>query len=262
MSGAFVDVRNVSMSFAGNEGAFMAIRDVNLTVAPSEFVCVLGPSGSGKSTLLRILAGILEATRGSVSITSGESDVAANDMSGKTRRSALVFQNSNLLPWFSVIDNVMLPLKVHGVPDAEARAKAADWLAKVGLRDVENECPATLSGGMAQRVAIARALIQEPDLLLLDEPFGALDAMTRETLSEELLRTWETVRPSVVMVTHSISEAVLLADRVVIFSGAPGTVVSEIEIDLPRPRLSELRYEKQFIEITRRIRAEISGAIG
>lgn len=257
MSRTTVRVENLTVRFEGNQAVFTAISDVNLTLRPSEFVCILGPSGAGKSTLLRVLAGVLEPTQGKITVQGQDSPAREWKSSDQEPTRALVFQNSNLLPWMSVLDNVTLPLRVEGVPAEKARERGLQWLAKVGLGGVENEWPETLSGGMAQRVAIARALISEPDLLLLDEPFGSLDAITRETLSEELLRMWETVRPTVLMVTHSVSEAVLLADRVVVFSPPPGRIIAEVEISLPRPRREDQRYEPEFIALTKRLRGLI-----
>lgn len=257
MSRTTVRVENLSVQFEGKFAAFTAISDVNLTLFPSEFVCVLGSSGAGKSTLLRVLAGVLEPTQGAITVQTDDGCPRVWKSSDPEPTRALVFQNSNLLPWMSVLDNVTLPLRVEGVSVGTARDLGMKWLAKVGLSGVENEWPETLSGGMAQRVAIARALIREPELLLLDEPFGSLDAITRETLSEELLRMWDTVRPTVLMVTHSVSEAVLLADRVLIFSPPPGRIVAEVEIPLPRPRREDQRYDPEFIELTKRLRGLI-----
>lgn len=250
-------VDGVTVTFEGKESEFKAISDVSLTLEPSEFVSILGPSGSGKSTLLRLLAGVLEPSAGVLRVQQGDDPERIWRSEEASPKRALVFQNSNLLPWMSVLENVTLPLRVHGVNRDEARQRGLDWLAKVGLPGVENEWPETLSGGMAQRVAIARALIQEPELLLLDEPFGALDALTRETLSDELLRTWETVKPTVLLVTHSVSEAVFLSDRVLVFSPPPGRVTAEVKIELPRPRRAELRYDPAFVDMTRQLRAMI-----
>ena len=257
MSRTTVRVENLSVQFEGKFAAFTAISDVNLTLFPSEFVCVLGPSGAGKSTLLRLLAGVLDPTQGAIMVQTDDGASRVWKSSDKEPTRALVFQSSNLLPWMSVLDNVTLALRVEGVSVDTARDLGMKWLTKVGLSGVENEWPETLSGGMAQRVAIARALIREPELLLLDEPFGSLDAITHETLSEELLRMWDTIRPTVLMVTHSVSEAVLLADRVLIFSPPPGRIVAEVEIPLPRPRREDQRYDPEFIELTKRLRGLI-----
>lgn len=248
---ALVEVRRVDMLHADGNGGVEALRGVNLTLRAREFVSLLGPSGSGKSTLLRIIAGLLQPTAGAVRFTSEEGAEIS-------LRISLVFQDANLMPWRSVIDNVALPLQVSGMPNAEARMKAQEWIDTVGLSGFEHTWPRDLSGGMAQRVAIARALIQEPDLLLLDEPFGALDALTREKMAAELLRLWQQRRTTVLMVTHSISEALLLSDRVVVFSSRPGRVVLDQEVTLPRPREEGVRYTAEFSEQARTLRRAIA----
>lgn len=233
-----------------------ALQDVSFGLCPQEFVCLLGPSGSGKSTLLRVLAGLLRPTTGEVTFTTR----------GQLRDGAplisVVFQDANLMPWKTVLENVTLPLELRGVPAAEARARAHEWIIQVGLNGFERAWPRELSGGMAQRVAIARALIQEPELLLLDEPFGALDALTREKMATELLRLWNpeqgTRTTTVLMVTHSISEALLLSDRVLVLSSRPGHVVLDLPVPLPRPRDENMRYTAEFGELARTLRRSIS----
>lgn len=233
-----------------------ALRDVSFGLCPQEFVCLLGPSGSGKSTLLRVLAGLLRPTSGQVIFKTG-----AESQDGAPLIS-VVFQDANLMPWKTVLENVTLPLELRGVPLAEARDRAREWISQVGLSGFERAWPRELSGGMAQRVAIARALIQEPELLLLDEPFGALDALTREKMAAELLRLWNPAQgprsTTVLMVTHSISEALLLSDRVLVFSSRPGHVVLDLPVPLPRPRDENMRYTAEFGELALTLRRAIA----
>ena len=241
-----VQVSGLGMNFSGENGELEALDGVDLALYPQEFVSLLGPSGSGKSTLLRGLAGLLTPTAGEIHF--------AGD---KLPQISLVFQDANLMPWRTVIENITLPLELNGVPEAEARARAQSWIDQVGLNGFEKNWPRELSGGMAQRVAIARSLIQEPDLLLLDEPFGALDALTREKMAGELLRLWQASRTTVLMVTHSISEAILLSDRVVVFSSRPGRVVLDLPVKLSRPREEGMRYTPEFAALARTLRRAI-----
>ncbi len=243
-------VRNLSVTFAGENGGLQALAEVSFVVPPQQFVALLGPSGCGKSTLLRVLAGLLRPTGGEVIIR-------GQQVTGPLPEVGLVFQHANLMPWRTVLSNITLPLEIQGVPPEQARRQAADLLDLVGLRGFEHTYPADLSGGMAQRVAIARALIHDPQILLLDEPFGALDALTRERMGSELLRIWQARRKTVLMVTHSISEAVLLADRVIVLSPRPGRVVLDLEVPLPRPRQAEVQYTPAFGALARQVRAAI-----
>jgi NitT/TauT family transport system ATP-binding protein len=226
------------------------LERVSFSVDSQEFVCLLGPSGSGKSTLLRILAGLLQPTAGEV-IFEGEL------LTGTRQGVGLVFQNANLMPWRSVLENISLPLELQHVPAEESLTRAQEMIELVGLRGFEQSLPRDLSGGMAQRVAIARALIHDPELLLLDEPFGALDALTRERMRVELLRIWEVRRKTVVMVTHSINEALFLADRVLVLSPRPGRLRLEIPVHLLRPRREEMVYTSEFGDLARQLREAI-----
>lgn len=228
----------------------MALRDVSLSVQADEFVCVVGPSGAGKTTLLRLLGGLARPTEGDVYFE-GER------LLGPRRRIGFVFQQANLMPWRTALDNVRLPLQLLNLPEVEQVHQARRLLDLVGLEAFEGTYPHNLSGGMAQRVALARALVHEPDLLLLDEPFGSLDALTRERMAGELLRIWSARPVTVVMVTHSIAEAVLLADRVVVLSPAPAEVRLELPIRLPRPRSMDLAHTSAFGELAGRIRAAL-----
>ncbi len=243
---AVLTVRNLTVTFPGEEGGLQAVQDLTFALRAEEFVCILGPSGSGKSTLLRVLSGLLEPTGGEVQYSGG-----------RPPRIGYVFQQANLMPWRTAIENVTLPLEMQGVPAGEARRRAQEMIELTGLSGFEETWPRDLSGGMAQRVAIARALIQDPDLLLLDEPFGALDALTRERMGAELLQLWQARRKTVLMVTHSISEALLLSDRVLVFTQRPGRLALDYAVRLPRPRSDEMRYTAEFAEMSRELKAAI-----
>lgn len=236
--------------FPDGNGGLHALQDLSFSVYNEQFVCVLGPSGSGKTTLLRALAGLLPPTRGEI-IYRGEL------MQGPRPGIGLAFQKANLMPWRTVIENILLPLEIQHVSRADALIKAQEMVELVGLQGFEESLPRDLSGGMAQRVAIARALVHDPHLLLLDEPFGSLDALTRERMGVELLRIWQARRKTVVMVTHSISEALLLADRVLVLSPRPGRLRLDLPIELPRPRDEAIRYAPGFIMLSRTLRAAI-----
>lgn len=243
-----LEIRDVSATFYdGASGELQALTEINITVARGEFVCLIGPSGCGKSTLLRIVAGLLAPSEGEVRLM-GERIQAPG------RRVGLVFQQPTLLPWRTVEENVALPLSLDDRSPAEIQQRVRALLEMVGLTGFEREYPKHLSGGMAQRAAIARALAQNPEILLLDEPFGSLDALTRERLAAELLRIWEHHRRTVLMVTHSVEEAALLADRVVVLSPRPGRIVEIVEVPLPRPRDPDLLFRTEMQRIARRLR--------
>ncbi len=245
--------RDVSAIFPNGNGGLQALDRVSFSVFPQEFVCVLGPSGSGKSTLLRLLAGLLNPTEGEILYHS-------RTLSGPRREVGLVFQRANLMPWRTVLQNITLPLELGKAPAAEAQARARELLELVGLDGFENSLPRDLSGGMEQRVAIARALVHDPEVLLLDEPFGNLDALTRERMGSELLRIWSARRKTVVMVTHSISEAIYLADRVLVLSPRPGSLRLDMPVEFPRPRQEDIRYTTRFGELARRLLGVIGQA--
>jgi NitT/TauT family transport system ATP-binding protein len=223
-----------------------AVGGVDLTIGPGEFVTVVGLSGCGKSTLLNVLAGL-------VAPSAGVLQLEGRSIHGPSRDIAVVFQKPSLLPWRSVLDNVTYGLELRGVSRAAAREQAGAFVDLVELTRVAHFKPHALSGGMQQRVNLARALACDPKLLLLDEPFAALDAITRETMQDELLRIWQATRKSVLMVTHQIDEAVLLSDRVIVFSDRPGTVLADVEIDLPRPRDGRVRESTKFSRLTTEI---------
>jgi NitT/TauT family transport system ATP-binding protein len=236
--------------YPNGNGGLMALDGVSFDVQRQEFVCVVGPSGSGKTTLLRCLAGLLAPTSGEV-VFEGER------LMGPRRRIGFVFQQANLMPWRTAAENIALPLELQGVRREAAIARSQGMVQLVGLEGFEQVYPRDLSGGMAQRVAIARALIHDPDLLLLDEPFGALDALTRERMAAELMRIWLANTKTVVMVTHSIPEAVLLADRVLVLSARPGQLRLDLAIPLPRPRELDMTYTYEFGELAARVREAI-----
>jgi NitT/TauT family transport system ATP-binding protein len=233
---------DVSQTFLGRTGAVEALRGMDLQVDDGEFVAVVGRSGCGKSTLLRIIAGLLPPTEGRVVVD-------GTPVVGPRRDIAMMFQRPALLPWRNVLHNVMLPVEIFGWKRREHRAMAGQLLEMVGLAGFEKRLPHELSGGMQQRVALCRALIQRPRLLLMDEPFSALDALTREELSVELQRIHMEVRTTMVFVTHSIEEAVLLADHVVVMSPRPGQLRKVVEVDIPRPR--SLGYNAHLDEVAR-----------
>lgn len=253
----FLSVERVNYTFA--DGPLHVLTDISLSMRAGAFVVLVGPSGVGKSTLLRILAGLLRPSSGRVELM-GRSPSLSSDPVG------VVFQRDNLMPWRTVTENVRLPLELQGINGGHAATRVQQMLELVGLTGFEHSYPAQLSGGMAQRVAIARALVHEPDLLLLDEPFGSLDALTRERMGQELLRIWEAQRHpipvTVFMVTHSIYEAVLLADEVLVMGGRPAvghpaTITHRFTIDLPRPRHLELQGSAAFQQYAASIRAAI-----
>ncbi len=246
-------VDGVAHTFSAPGSTIDALGPVTFQVRSGSFVSLVGPSGCGKSTLLRIIAGLLIPTRGTVSLD-------GQVIQGPHRRVGLVFQQSNLMPWRSVLDNVMLPLELSGVDQSARQAQAAAVLAQVGLSDFAQAYPAELSGGMAQRVAIGRALIHDPDVLLLDEPFGALDALTREQMQVELMRLWAAERKIALMVTHSITEAVFVSDQVLVMSQRPGQIKAEFDVPLPRPRNFDMVHDAAFGALVHRIREHIETA--
>ena len=236
--------------YDANRADLLALDDVSLDVEEAEFLAIVGPSGCGKSTLLRLLAGLLRPIAGSVQYRGEELTEPRRDI-------GFVFQRANLMPWRTVAANIALPLEIAQTPPVETAARTEAMISLVGLEGFAGSHPAQLSGGMQQRVALARALIYEPAVLLLDEPFGSLDALTRERMNAELLRIWGLHRRTVVMVTHSISEAVLLSDRILVFSPRPGRVRAEFPVPLERPRRPALMADPAFTQITQAVRAQI-----
>jgi ABC-type nitrate/sulfonate/bicarbonate transport system ATPase subunit len=246
-----LSAQGLTVWFPNGNGGLHALQQVSFDVMPQEFLCIVGPSGSGKTTVLRLLAGLLQPTQGEVR-------VGGERLREPRRRTGFVFQQANLMPWRTVLDNIALPLELDRQPLETARRRAGELLNLVGLEGFASAHPQDLSGGMAQRVAIARALIHDPDLLLLDEPFGSLDALTRERMAAELRRIWEARKVTVVLVTHSIPEAILLADRVLVLSPRPGQVVLDLPIPFPRPRTLELSYTAEFGKLEKRVRGAIA----
>ena len=235
---ALILARGLSKTYVTGSGEVTALKSLDFEIYDGEFVSVVGQSGCGKSTLLKVLAGLLPYTAGSV-------ELSGKPLRGPTPEAAVVFQSPVLLPWRTVLDNVLLPIEFRKLPMASYRQGAADLLAMVGLSEFAQRYPFELSGGMQQRAAIVRALVQDPRLLLMDEPFGALDAMTREQMNLELLRIWNQSRKTVIFITHSIAEAIFLSDRVIAMTARPGTIADVITIDLPRPRdLSVINTER------------------
>jgi NitT/TauT family transport system ATP-binding protein len=238
---------HLQMTFPSPDAPLEALAEASFDVAPNEFVSLIGPSGCGKSTLLRILGGLVRPTSGRVVLD-------GVPLTAPQRQIGYVFQRSNLMPWRSALRNITLPLELQGVSSRDAQSRACELLELVGLSDFADALPRDLSGGMRQRVALARALIYDPDILLLDEPFGALDALTRERMNWELLRIWQVRRKTVLLVTHNIQEAVFLSDRVLTMSPRPGRIEREVLIDLPRPRSLEDLYTTRFLALARILR--------
>jgi NitT/TauT family transport system ATP-binding protein len=243
-------VERVSHVYDDQHGTVDALDNISFEIQPGEFVCLVGPSGSGKSTLLRIMAGLIQPQQGRVWLD-GQIVTTPRSSIG------IVFQKANLMPWRTVRDNVGLPLEMEHLSSDEIQHQAQALIDLVGLTGFEESYPRGLSGGMEQRVAIARALIHNPAVLLLDEPFGSLDALTRERMALELTRIWSTQQTTVVMVTHSIQEAVFLSDQVLVMTDRPGRIAAAVPIDLPRPRDLNLLQEERFAEIAGKIRQAI-----
>src|SRR5437868_573730 len=232
---------------SARSGEVQALSEIELAIGAGEFVSIVGPSGCGKSTLLMLIAGLIPPTTGTIA-------VGGAPVRGAVGNVAVVFQRDVLLDWRTVLANVLLPVEIKKLDPATYRAKARELLRAVGLEEFEEKYPAELSGGMRQRVAICRALVQDPGLLLMDEPFGALDALTREQMNLDLQRIWLRNRNTVLFITHSIEEAVLLSDRVVVMSSRPGRIADIVMNDLPRPRGAHTRSEAGFLEHVERIR--------
>lgn len=251
-SKTMVAYNDVGKVYGSRAGDVHALDSVAFEVRRGEFVSLLGQSGCGKSTLLKMTAGVTPITHGAI-------EIGGRSVLGPVDEVGIVFQTPVLLEWRDVLANVVLPFEILHRPLDRARTRARELIDMVGLTGFENRYPAELSGGMQQRVAICRALMIDPPLLLMDEPFGALDALTRDDMALELLRIWEQTHKTILFVTHSIDEAVLLSDRVVVMSPRPGTVALTIDIDLPRPRGAELRYDPRFIEYSRLLRNAIQG---
>jgi NitT/TauT family transport system ATP-binding protein len=243
----YVSLVGVGKTYASPRGPVAALADINLDIRPREFVSVVGPSGCGKSTLLKLVAGLEE-------VSSGQVVVGGRPLDGPPDRLGVVFQRDVLLDWRTILDNVLLSIEFTRKPRADERDRAIALLNRFGLANFEHRFPWELSGGMRQRASICRALLADPELLLMDEPFGALDAMTRDDLNVELAQIWQDTRKTLLFITHSIVEAVFLSDRVVMMGKAPGMIVDTIVIDLPRPRRLAVRDGAEFAGYVHRIR--------
>ncbi len=240
--------RSVRKTYRTREGDVETLKPLDFDIRAGEFVSVVGPSGCGKSTLMKMVAGLLP-------ISGGELEVSGKAVRGPQTDVGIVFQNALLLPWRRVIDNILLQAEIRNLPMAAARERATALIAMAGLKGFEQKYPWQLSGGMQQRVAILRALLHDPSVLLMDEPFGALDAMTRERMNLELQRIWLTSRKTVLLITHSIPEAIFLSDRVFVMSERPGRIVQVYDIDLPRPRPLDVMGTEAFAGYARQLRA-------
>jgi NitT/TauT family transport system ATP-binding protein len=244
-----IELTGVTKRFVSPTGSLLtAIRDVDLLIEPGQFCAIVGPTGCGKSTTLSLVSGLARPSAGSVRVGGQEVDGIATGMS-------FMFQADALLPWKTVLGNVAMGPQFQGVPKKEAQAQAREWVRRVGLTGFEDHHPHQLSGGMRKRTSLAAALINKPSILLMDEPFGALDVQTKAIMSNELLGLWEQTRPSVIFITHDLEEAVALADKVVVMTVGPGTVKGVFDIDLPRPRgaVQEIRFDPRFLELHHQI---------
>jgi len=248
---SIISIQNLTKRFQGSDsGSVLALDNINLDIQKGEFISLIGPSGCGKSTLLRVIADLIQPSSGSVTVNGKPAPQARKD-----RDYGMVFQNATLYDWRSILKNVQLPLEIMNYPKPERDRRAREMLKLVELSEFEDKYPWQLSGGMQQRVSIARALSFEPQILLMDEPFGALDEMTRERMNNELLRIWKTIDGmTVIFVTHSIAEAVYLSTKVVVLSPRPGRLSEIIDIPLPQPRSSATREMEEFFHLSTRVR--------
>ena len=245
-----VKIDHVEKIYDGRKGKMIALNGVDLDIMENEFICVVGPSGCGKSTLLNIIAGLLEPTSGAVYVD-------GKKVEGTGTERGVVFQQYALFPWLTVMRNVMFGLKLKGMSDEEAKEIAMKYIKMVQLEDFVDSYPKELSGGMKQRVAIARAYAVQPEVLLMDEPFGALDAQTRTQLQSELIQTWQEEKKTCFFITHDVEEAIILATKVIVMSARPGRIKTIIDINLPYPRTQELKMSKEFLELKAKIWGEV-----
>ncbi len=234
-----ITCNRIRLEYPTQNGVLLALQETSFSVASEEFVCIVGPSGCGKTSLLKIIAGLLQPT-------GGEIDIQASQKNGKPK-SALVFQEHGLFPWMSVLDNVGIGLQFHGVARTERHTRSMAFIEQFGLSEFAHSYPHELSVGMRQRVSLARAFVMDPDVLLMDEPFASLDALTKVVLQEELLRIWKDHKKQVIYVTHDIEEALLLGDRVLVMSGRPGSIRDDIKVLLPRPRDLQDRSHPEIV---------------
>jgi len=251
---AAIEVDGLSHVYAGADGGVAALVDIALAVGKGRFVVIVGPSGCGKTSLLMMLAGLRPPSQGTIACLGRP--IPKPD----PQRVGVIFQEASLFPWLSTLDNIEFPLSLRGVPRGERRRRSEAMLSLVGLEGFGERYPHELSGGMKQRVSIARGLVQDPPLLLMDEPFAALDEQTRMTMGHELLRIWSTTQKTVVFITHSLTEAVYLADEVLVMSARPGRIIDHIQVTLPRPRSYEMMATEQFGQLRERIWQQIRKA--
>lgn len=250
MSDAALQFENITCTFAARDGqgSYTAVRNASLAVAPGEFVSVVGPTGCGKSTLLNVGAGLLQPSSGSVKVFGAP-------LAGINHRSGYMFQGEALMPWRNALSNVTAGLEFAGVPPGEARQRGMEWLRRVGLGGFEDRYPHQMSGGMRKRTMLAQTLIRDPDIILMDEPFSALDIQTRQLMENEVLEIWMSQRKAVLFITHDLDEAIAMSDRVIVLSAGPGTFpIGEFAIDIPRPRdVAEVRNQPRFVELHKAI---------
>lgn len=251
--GEVIGIDDVSLIYRSRRSDVQALDSISFSARDREFVALVGPSGCGKSTLLKLISGLLPPSRGSIRVN-------GQPVRGPTASIGIVFQSPLLMAWRTVMRNVLLQIEIRDLRVEDYRQKAMDLIQLVGLSGFENAHPHQLSGGMQQRVGLCRALIHDPDLLIMDEPFGALDAMTRELMNAELQRIWIERQKTVLFITHSITEAVYLADRVLVMSPRPGRLVGEISVDLPRPRTVETMELPEFAQLTRQVRRHLNSS--
>lgn len=247
MSAPAIDLQDVACTFVSKDNPgqrYTAVQHVTLTVGAGEFVSVVGPTGCGKSTLLNVAAGLLQPSQGTVS-------VFGQPLAGINTRAGYMFQAESLMPWRTALENVMAGLQFRGVPDAEARAQAQDWLRRVGLGAFGDRYPHQMSGGMRKRASLAQTLVLDPDIILMDEPFSALDIQTRQLMENEVLALWQTKKKAVLFITHDLDEAIAMSDRVVVMSAGPASrPMGEFAIDIPRPRdVAEVKVTPRFLEL-------------
>lgn len=251
VTGEIIGIDNVSLTYRARNSEVHALDNVSIAATEGEFVALVGPSGCGKSTLLRLVAGLIPPTSGTIRVN-------GQAIRGPTASVGVVFQSPLLMAWRSILENILLQIEIRGLRVADYRETAQELIQLVSLEGFEDAYPHQLSGGMQQRVGLCRALIHDPDLLLMDEPFGALDAMTREQMNSELQSIWMKRRKTVLFITHSISEAVYLADRVLVMSPRPGRIIGDINVDLPRPRTVESTETHEFTQLTRQVRQHLN----
>jgi NitT/TauT family transport system ATP-binding protein len=249
-------VKDVNHTYSSASRVSQALKDISFSIEPGRFAVIVGPSGCGKSSLLMMMTGLLTPSSGSIVCGGRVMHGPDPDVAG------VVFQEASLYPWLSAEQNVEFPLSLRGAPKAERRTRAREMLALVGLAGFDDRYPHELSGGMKQRVSIARGLVQNPPILMMDEPFAALDEQTRITMGDELLRIWEMTGKTIVFVTHSLSEAVYLADEILVISARPGRIVDRIQVDLPRPRTYAIMSTPRFVELRERIWNQIRSPAG